>query len=124
MTQADPPLVSGEDRTRHFTQTTFCLGLNMKKNLLIFIFLYCLPIILSAQEGELFDNFQQLLLRGQIPAIFEPKYVTADEADIDDDSWVFGIVIEGQPRAYSLNILNHHEIVNDRVGESNFAVVW
>ena len=96
----------------------------MKKNILVFIFLSCIPIILSAQEDELFDNFQQLLLRGQIPAIFEPKYVTADEADIEDDSWVFGIIIEGQPRAYSLNILNHHEIVNDRVGESNFAVVW
>ena len=83
-----------------------------------------LAINSNAQEDELFDNFQQLLLRGQIPAIFEPKYVTADEADIEDDSWVFGIIIEGQPRAYSLNILNHHEIVNDRVGESNFAVVW
>ena len=78
----------------------------------------------NAQESELFDNFQQLLLRGQIPAIFEPKYVTAEEADIEDDSWVFGIVIERQPRAYSLNILNHHEVVNDNIGESNFAVVW
>ena len=79
--------------------------------------------IIHAQE-ELFDNFQQLLLRGQIPAIFEPEYVTADEADIDDDAWIFGVVIERQPRAYSLNILNHHEIVNDSIGESNFAVVW
>lgn len=78
----------------------------------------------NAQEGELFNNFQQLLLRGQIPAIFEPKYVSANEADIDDDSWVFGVVVEEQSRAYSLNILNHHEIVNDCIGESNFAVVW
>ena len=83
-----------------------------------------MTMISNAQEKELFDNFQLLLLRGQIPAIFEPKYVTADEADIDENSWVFGVVIEGQPRAYSLNILNHHEIVNDHVGESNFAVVW
>ena len=96
----------------------------MKKIFLMLIIFTGLAINSYAQEDELFDNFQQLLLRGQIPAIFEPKYVSANEADIDNDSWVFGIVIEGQPRAYSLNLLNHHEIVNDRVGESNFAVVW
>ena len=96
----------------------------MKKHFLIFIFLYCLPIILTAQEVELFDNFQQLLLRGQIPAIFEPKYVSVEEAEIADDSWVFGIIIEDQPLAYSLNLLNHHEVVNDSRGQSNFAVVW
>ena len=75
-------------------------------------------------QNELFDNFKQLLLRGPIPAIFEPVYVSADEADVDDESWIFGIVINNQARAYSLNLLNHHEIVNDNIGESNFAVVW
>ena len=88
------------------------------------ILLISMSIISNAQEEELFDNFKQLLLRGQIPAIFEPEYVPATEADIDDDSWVFGVVIENQPRAYSLNLLNHHEVVNDNIGESNFAVVW
>ena len=88
------------------------------------ILLISMSIISNAQEEELFDNFKQLLLRGQIPAIFEPEYVPATETDIDDDSWVFGVVIENQPRAYSLNLLNHHEVVNDNIGESNFAVVW
>lgn len=83
-----------------------------------------LTISSSAQESELFDNFQQLLLRGQIPAIYEPKYVAVEEAEIAEDSWVFGIIIEGQPFAYSLNLLNHHEVVNDSKGQSNFAVVW
>jgi len=95
----------------------------MKKFILIIHILFLLPRIIFAQE-ELFENFKQLLLRGQIPAIFEPEYVSAEEAEIDDDSWVFGIVIDNQARAYSLNILNHHEIVNDSIGESNFAVVW
>jgi len=95
----------------------------MKKFILIIHILFLLPRIIFAQE-ELFENFKQLLLRGQIPAIFEPEYVSAEEAEIDDDSWVFGIVIDNQAQAYSLNILNHHEIVNDSIGESNFAVVW
>ncbi len=80
----------------------------MRKIFFKFIVIAGLAINSNAQEEELFDNFQQLLLRGQIPAIFEPKYVTAKEADIENDSWVFGVVIEDQPRAYSLNLLNHH----------------
>jgi Protein of unknown function (DUF3179) len=67
---------------------------------------------------------QQLLARGGIPAVFEPQFVTADEAEISDDAWVLGVVIDGEARAYSLNLLNHHEVVNDRVGDHPFAAVW
>ncbi len=70
----------------------------MKKFILIIHILFLIPRIIFAQE-ELFENFKQLLLRGQIPAIFEPEYVSAEEAEIDDDSWVFGIVIDNQARA-------------------------
>jgi hypothetical protein len=74
-----------------------------------------------AQEKEIFEDFQQILPRGGIPAIINPKYVTAEEAD---DTWVLGVVINDQPRAYSLNLLNHHEIVNDLIDTTVFAAVW
>jgi len=83
-----------------------------------------MPVMLSAQNAELPDDFKQLLPRGAIPAISDPEFVPADEADIANDSWVLGVVIDGQPRAYSLNLLNHHEVVNDRVGNTPFAAVW
>ena len=70
------------------------------------------------------EGFQQLLPRGGIPAIDHPQYVSADKASISNDAFVFGLVIEGQPVAYSLNLLNSHEIVNDTIGQTNFAAVW
>lgn len=70
------------------------------------------------------EGYQQLLPRGGIPAIKNPTYVSADEAEIDDESMVLGVVIEETPIAYSLNLLNSHEIVNDSVGKTNFAAVW
>jgi hypothetical protein len=70
------------------------------------------------------EGFQQLLPRGGIPAIDNPQYVLADKASISEGAYVFGVVIEGQPVAYSLNLLNHHEIVNDKIGKTNFAAVW
>ena len=45
-------------------------------------------------------------------------------ADDETDAWVFGVEVSGVARAYSLNLLNHHEVVNDRVGDTAFAAVW
>jgi hypothetical protein len=70
------------------------------------------------------DDFIQLMPRGKIPAIDEPQFVTAAEADIEDDAWVLGVEINGQAKAYSLNLLNRHEVVNDRFGDRPVAAVW
>jgi len=73
---------------------------------------------------EVPDGFQRLLRRGEISAINDPQYVSAVDATISDRAFVFGVVIEDMPVAYSLNLLNSHEVVNDTVGETNFAAVW
>lgn len=77
----------------------------------------------EAQE-PLPPGVEQLLPRGRIAAVLEPVFVSAREAEISDDAWVLGVVIEDQPKAYSLNLLNRHEVVNDRSGETKFAAVW
>lgn len=79
---------------------------------------------LFAQNKDLFGEYEQILERGGIPAIINPTYVTAEEALIDDNTWILGVVINGQARAYSLNLLNHHEIVNDKIDTTSFAAVW
>lgn len=77
-----------------------------------------------AQNNDLPKEFRQIIPRGRIAAISQPTFVTAPEADIGGDSWVLGVVIDGQAKAYSLTLLNSHEIVNDRIGDTNFAAVW
>ena len=82
------------------------------------------PPWVLAQGGSAPDGVDILLPRGGIPAVFDPKFVSASEADIPDDAWVLGVVIDGEAHAYSLNLLNHHEVVNDRFGELPVAAVW
>jgi hypothetical protein len=43
-----------------------------------------------------------------------------------DDELVLGLVdpVTGQAKAYSLWHLEHHEIVNDRLGGRSIAVTW
>ena len=95
----------------------------MGLNIFIFVILMNVPGLFSQDEG-LFNEYKQILPRGGIPAITNPVYVTAKEASIRDNTWILGVVINGQARAYSLKLLNHHEIVNDHIETTSFAAVW
>ena len=77
-----------------------------------------------AQQGGQPQNFEQLLPRGRIASIDQPVFVEAAAAKVLPESWVLGVMIDGQARAFSLAVLNSHEIVNDSIGNTNYAAVW
>jgi hypothetical protein len=55
--------------------------------------------------------------RGCIPALDQPKVTTASKGGwYPDSAIVFGIVINGEARAYPKNIMEVHEMVNDTLG--------
>ncbi len=96
----------------------------MKRSPFLYIacLLCALPSALAADRPP--PGVEQLLPRGGIPAVFHPRFVPAAAAKIPDGAWVLGVMIDGEARAYSLNLLNRHEVVNDRIGETAFAAVW
>jgi hypothetical protein len=62
-----------------------------------------------------------------IPALTEPPMVAAADPDagyLFDFDRVLGVIIDGEPRAYPHNILWHHEIINDRIGDKWFSVTF
>ena len=61
-----------------------------------------------------------------IPSIDNPRFVGPGEVDQQMQSFerVLGVSINGDHRAYPLNMLSHHEIVNDTVGGVPVAVTW
>ena len=61
-----------------------------------------------------------------IPAILRPVLVSADAAAAQmlPKERVLGLSINGDHRAYSLNLLSRHEIVNDTVGGTPVAITW
>ncbi len=61
-----------------------------------------------------------------IPSIDEPTFWGVDRADreLRDRDVVFGLVRNGEVKAYPQRILVHHEIVNDVVGEQPVAVTY
>ncbi|MCH8186289.1 MAG: DUF3179 domain-containing protein [Chloroflexi bacterium] len=88
-------------------------------------------LVVPSEEGEGTAGGRQLELVtllgfDAIPAILNPKLVTASEAeaDMDPDEQVLGLSINGDHRAYSIRLLSRHEIVNDVVGGVPVAVTW
>ncbi|MGD9858243.1 MAG: DUF3179 domain-containing protein [Planctomycetaceae bacterium] len=60
-----------------------------------------------------------------IPALSEPRLISADQAAyLQPDDRVLGVIEGKDARAYPLKILNYHEIVNDDVGETPIAVTY
>jgi len=60
-----------------------------------------------------------------IPALSEPEFIPAVEADyLDDDDLILGFVGTGVAKAYPHRILDWHEIVNDQVGGVSLAVTY
>lgn len=61
-----------------------------------------------------------------IPAVYNPRFLTAQEADqfYDPDELVMGVSFNGDSRAYSIPYLSGREIVDDTVGGRKIAVTW
>ncbi len=60
-----------------------------------------------------------------IPALTNPGFITARGATyLRPEDRVIGVVASDQAKAYPLKILNHHEIINDRVGDLPVAVTY
>ena len=64
--------------------------------------------------------------RDGIPALFDPAYITAKEADrlLKPGERVLGLVINGVSRAYPIRIMSWHELVNDGIAGTPYLVSW
>lgn len=77
------------------------------------------------REGaELPDGFLQVFPRDAIEPIYNPKHVSADQIDWDDDTLIIGARVNDESRAYPVDFLNRHEIVNDTLDGLPVLVTW
>lgn len=86
------------------------------------------PRPLSAENPPSPESFDPFRAASEFPAITEFKTVSAREiADsIDDVELVIGVVIDGEPRAYPINMMTgpNREIFNDVLAGQPIAATW
>jgi hypothetical protein len=72
------------------------------------------------------DDLRTVLSPDSIPSIDDPKFISPDEASewLEAKEPVAVLVIEDDARAYPLQIMTWHEIVNDEVGGEPVAVTY
>ena len=60
-----------------------------------------------------------------IPAIDKPQFIAADQVTfLDKDDVILGMEYQGLAKAYPVNILNWHEIVNDRFNDQAVLITF
>ena len=94
--------------------------------------------LLWANDEEWFDvtdskidpsTFQYGIGKDTIPSIDEPEFVRFSDprvaaAEITRETPVLGVVINGEARAYPVELMDGHEIVNDQFGDEAYAILW
>ena len=87
----------------------------------------------QAASPEPSDSFEPgdyeivtLLPFDAIPSIDEPRFYDVDQAnqEYEDHELVIGVAVEGEARAYPIDLLSRHEIVNDTIAGHPIAVTW
>ena len=69
-------------------------------------------------------QYRQLLPRDAINPIYEPRFVTAENASLDPGELVIGVELNGESKAYPIGPLVRREMVNDTVGGVPILVTW
>jgi len=76
-------------------------------------------------EVEIDNIFQGCAERDCIPSIDQPQFLAIGQVDfLDSDDLVISLSHSGETRAYPTRILDRHEIVNDRFGNTAIAVTY
>lgn len=92
----------------------------------------------ESEQAEWFDvtdapldenGYQYGIGKDTIPAIDEPRFVSADDPrlaqfHVNEKTPVIGYAHGAQAKAYPITILNRHELVNDIVGGKPVTVGW
>ena len=79
------------------------------------------PEVTLVQGSKLY----RVLPKDAIPSIDEPRFLEASEAlYMEDSEPILGVDSGSPPKAYPLYLLDHHEIVNDTLGDRPIAATW
>ncbi len=110
-------------KTKNINTTLAKSTLCFSRNYIILTLLFFTTLHASAADYDN-DPIITLLKFDAIPAITKPQFMPTNKAKLDVDAPVIGVTFNGESHAYSLYLLNGHEIVNDVVGGKKIATTW
>jgi hypothetical protein len=75
-------------------------------------------------ESEVYRISSQLFSFDGIRPVYDPVFGEVSEANIRDNELVMGVVINGEAKAYPVNMLKFREMVNVEIAGIPILVTW
>lgn len=103
----------------------------MKKFILIFILLFAVQTVFAQrsepEKTEVHGHTMYTLMNpGEIPAIFDPEFISVIEAEslYYADEMLMVVKGDNEIKGYSTWYLDAHEIVNDYINGKAITITW
>ena len=77
-------------------------------------------------EEEYFSSSFRAAPRDAFPVLFNPPMGKVEDGDriLQPNEWVIGIALNGEAKAYPVDVMGFHELINDVVGGTPITVCW
>ena len=75
-------------------------------------------------DAENYPPINFLLQFDSILPIYEPEFVGAEDAPLQEEELVIGLSIDGAAKAYPITVLRFREMVNDELAGTPILVSW
>ena len=79
---------------------------------------------LTDPDKEYDRNSMRAAPRDAFKVLDNPKMAPAKSANLADEEFVIGVVVNGEAKAYSVRVMGSHELVNDVCGKEPIAASW
>ena len=80
----------------------------------------------QALEKEYSSSSFRAAPRDAFPVLFNPPMGKVEDGDriLQPNEWVIGIALKGEAKAYPVDVMGFHELINDVVGGTPITVCW
>jgi len=77
-------------------------------------------------EKEYYSNSFRAAPRDAFPVLFNPPMGNVKDGDgiLQPNEWVIGIALKDEAKAYPVDVMGFHELINDVVGGTPITVCW
>jgi hypothetical protein len=69
-------------------------------------------------------GWNQLLSFDAIRPVYDPHFISPEDANLQEDELIMGVAWDGEAKAYPVSVLRSREMVNDEMAGVPYLVSW
>ncbi len=78
----------------------------------------------SIEYSQVIKGWNQLLPFDGIKPVYDPQFISPEEANLQGSELIMGVAWNGEAKAYPVTVLRIREMVNDEMAGVPYLVSW